>query len=194
MLDITSDPGVKARLPVRQHPRVRGAGSPGALPAGRRRQHVPDAGREQLPVRLELAHQTVGHPRSRVAGYMSPCCRYGYIDAEYAIFPYTLDYKTKQVRRTLQDNANVTVTTLSAAGLPDRAVPQLLLAGGVGAAHDRPRGRVDRLQPLVPRVRQRLQHAGRLRHVSSGSCRVSVLQLLLCAAWARPRPSTCTGC
>ena len=59
------------------------------------------------------------------------------------------------------------ITTLSAAGLPDRAVPSLLLARGVGAAHDRPRGRVDRLQPLVPGVRQRLQHAGRLRHVSS---------------------------
>ena len=70
MLGIKSYPGVKARPPVRQHPRVRGAGSPGALPAGRRRQHVPDAGREQLPVRLELAHQTVGHPRSRVAGYI----------------------------------------------------------------------------------------------------------------------------
>ena len=69
------------------------------------------------------------------------------------------------------------ITTLSAAGLPDRAVPSLLLARGVGAAHDRPRGRVDRLQPLVPGVRQRLQHAGRLRHVSSGSCPVLVLQL-----------------
>ena len=103
MLGITSDPagGKSATSTVRQHPGVRGEGSAGPLPAGRRRQHVPDAGREQLPVRLQLAHQTVGHQHNRVAGYMSPYPRYGYIDAEYAIFPYTLDYKTKQVRRTL---------------------------------------------------------------------------------------------
>ena len=66
-----------------------------------------------------------------------PTRQYGYIDAEYGLYPYTLDYKSKQVSiLVVVLKCFVDVSNHLFKGLSDPALSHLFLAWHLGTAND----------------------------------------------------------
>ena len=63
-----------------------------------------------------------------------PTRKFGFTDAMQGLYPYTLDYKSVQV--SADNMVKLAMTNAISAGLPHRALPQVLPPRCLGAAHD----------------------------------------------------------
>ena len=63
-----------------------------------------------------------------------PTRKFGFTDAMQGLYPYTLDYKSVQV--SADNMVKLAMTNAISAGLPHRALPQVLPPRYLGAAHD----------------------------------------------------------